>query len=122
MYNSQTDLVRSSDPADRLYRKMDMLSADLHLKNEVTAKKQSKKSKSSNSDDDAGFHFIAYVPIDDNVWKLDGLERQPQKLGDLEFALNSQLRLGLKIGSERLSQTLKHVCPSTKRVKLNSLS
>ena len=58
-----------------------MLNADLHMKNEVTARKQSKRPNSGNEDDDTGFHFIAYVPIDDNVWKLDGLKRQPQKLG-----------------------------------------
>ena len=32
-------------------------------------------------EDDSGFHFIAYVPIDGEVWKLDGLDRQPEKLG-----------------------------------------
>jgi len=28
-----------------------------------------------------GFHFIAYMPINDHVWKLDGLDRFPQDLG-----------------------------------------
>lgn len=70
---------------DRVTRNMDMLNADLHMKNELTAKKQLKKSRSANVDDDAGFHFIAYVPVDDHVWKLDGLERQPQKLGTHEI-------------------------------------
>lgn len=64
---------------------MDMLNADLHMKTEVTARKQSKRPKSGNDDEDTGFHFIAYVPIDDNVWKLDGLKRQPQKLGTSRF-------------------------------------
>ncbi|CAF9920337.1 MAG: hypothetical protein HETSPECPRED_004243 [Heterodermia speciosa] len=67
-------------------RKMDMLNADLHMKTEVTARKQSKRPKSGNDDEDTGFHFIAYVPIDDNVWKLDGLKRQPQKLGTAKSA------------------------------------
>ena len=71
----------SPHQADRISRKMDMLNSDLHMKNEVIAKKQSKKTRPGGNQDDAGFHFIAYVPIDDNVWKLDGLERQPQKLG-----------------------------------------
>ena len=62
-------------------RKMDMLNSDLHMKNEINAKKQLKKTPQGGNDDDAGFHFIAYVPVDDYVWKLDGLERQPQKLG-----------------------------------------
>ena len=67
---------------------MDMLNSDLHMKNEVTAKKQSRGSKSDSDDDDASFHFIAYVPVGDNVWKLDGLERQPQKLGTFQSSLH----------------------------------
>lgn len=60
-------------------RKMDMLNADLQLKNDATSRK---KSKSKDSDEDsAGFHFIAFVPVHGKVWKLDGLERQPQNLG-----------------------------------------
>ncbi|KAL8873098.1 MAG: hypothetical protein Q9198_007085, partial [Flavoplaca austrocitrina] len=61
-------------------RKMDMLNADLQLKNDASARKKS-KAKESN-EDDAGFHFIAFVPVQDKVWKLDGLERQPQNLGE----------------------------------------
>ncbi|KAL8837371.1 MAG: hypothetical protein Q9170_002542 [Blastenia crenularia] len=60
-------------------RKMDMLNADLQLKNDASSRKKS-KAKSSD-EDDAGFHFIAFVPVQGKVWKLDGLERQPQDLG-----------------------------------------
>lgn len=31
--------------------------------------------------DDSAFHFIAYMPIEDKVWKLDGMDRSPQQLG-----------------------------------------
>ena len=72
---------------------MDMLNSDLHMKNEVFAQKKSKKTKLGVDDDDAAFHFIAYVPVDNNVWKLDGLERQPQKLGTLQAALQSLIEL-----------------------------
>lgn len=73
---------------------MDMLHADLALKNEYddrrkpkkksqeSKKKSTKKSHIADEDDDAAFHFIAYVPIYGEVWKLDGLDRQPQKLGE----------------------------------------
>lgn len=58
---------------------MDMLNADLQLKNDATSRK---KSKVQDSDEDsAGFHFIAFVPVQNRVWKLDGLERQPQNMG-----------------------------------------
>ncbi|KAL2009263.1 hypothetical protein VTN00DRAFT_7457 [Thermoascus crustaceus] len=63
-------------------RKMDMLNSDLQLKNEATSKRSrlAKKSQDYN-DTEAGFHFIAFVPAMGRVWKFDGLERQPQGLG-----------------------------------------
>lgn len=61
-----------------------MLNGDLQLKNETTMKKQRlQKAPNDDADDaEAGFHFIAFVPVDGRVWKLDGLERQPHCLGD----------------------------------------
>ncbi|KAI9680777.1 MAG: hypothetical protein M1817_004217 [Caeruleum heppii] len=77
-------------------RKMDMLNADLHLKNEATASKKQqgqKKSAAKNveGDDSAGFHFIAFLPVDGDVWKLDGLDRQPHRLGPIGDQLWLQL-------------------------------
>lgn len=64
-----------------------MLNADLALSNDASAKKSRKKTDSLNNVDvdpeQAGFHFIAFVPIQGSVWKLDGLERQPMNLGIL---------------------------------------
>ena len=57
---------------------MDILNADLQLKNDATYRKKGKRSVAN--EDEAGFHFIAFVPIEGTVWKLDGLERQPQRL------------------------------------------
>ncbi|KAL8656222.1 MAG: hypothetical protein Q9226_002735 [Calogaya cf. arnoldii] len=62
-------------------RKMDMLNADLQLKNDASTRKKSKAKESD--EDNAGFHFIAFIPVQDKVWKLDGLERQPQNLGPI---------------------------------------
>ncbi|SLM40168.1 ubiquitin carboxyl-terminal hydrolase [Lasallia pustulata] len=64
-------------------RKMDLLNGDLQLKNDASARKNHKVAKGEVDDSDAGYHFIAFVPIDGKVWKLDGLERQPQNLGPL---------------------------------------
>ncbi|PWY65044.1 ubiquitin carboxyl-terminal hydrolase [Aspergillus heteromorphus CBS 117.55] len=63
-------------------RKMDMLGSDYQLKTEA-ALKRSRSAKNKNEEDntDAGFHFIAFVPALDKLWKFDGLERQPQSLG-----------------------------------------
>ena len=80
-------------------RKMDMLNGDLSLKNEAMSRKKS-KAINLNEDDDASFHFIAFVPVQGKVWKLDGLERQPQILGkaprteSLGWALHILILLG----------------------------
>lgn len=70
-------------------RKMDILNGDLQLKNDAEAKKRGSRTKSAEDESIAGFHFIAFVPIDGKVWKLDGLERQPQNLGKNSTYLSS---------------------------------
>lgn len=92
---------------------MDMLNADLHLKNDVTARKQSKRTNAGNEDDDTGFHFIAYVPIDGNVWKLDGLKRQPQKLGTsrLLVSLWDPLTNGRFVGTAKSADWVRKAKP-----------
>ncbi|KAM0717049.1 hypothetical protein Q7P37_006901 [Cladosporium fusiforme] len=34
--------------------------------------------------EEEGFHFCAYIPIGDRVWKLDGMDRFPQDMGPVE--------------------------------------
>ena len=73
-----------------------MLNGDLQLKNDAKAKKQRLKRLPDDGLDDseAGFHFIAFVPVSGRVWKLDGLERQPQCLG--ESVVNLSVESGLR--------------------------
>ena len=40
-----------------------------------------KKKKQDEEEEENGFHFIAYVPAAGAVWKMDGMERLPRKLG-----------------------------------------
>jgi hypothetical protein len=47
-------------------------------------KGRKKKGVAVEDDNESGFHFVAYVPANGKVWKLDGLERRPQTLGDLD--------------------------------------
>lgn len=54
------------------------------MKNDIASKKRGKRNKPEVDESEAAFHFIAFVPIDGTVWKLDGLERQPQKMGSIE--------------------------------------
>lgn len=76
---------------------MDIMCIDLGLENRFddrrkaapkkpvneTPKKNTKKVITDDDyvDEDSAFHFNAYVPVDGDVWKLDGLDRQPEKLG-----------------------------------------
>jgi hypothetical protein len=69
---------------------MDILNADLALSNEMEKCKRAKNSKRKNTnatkkkkieEDEPGYHYIAYVPVNGVVWKLDGLRRQPVNIG-----------------------------------------
>ncbi|EKV16751.1 Ubiquitin Carboxy-terminal hydrolase 37 [Penicillium digitatum PHI26] len=62
-------------------RKMDILNSDLQLKTEATTRKKGPKGKAF-EESDATFHFIAFMPVMGQLWKFDGLERQPRALGE----------------------------------------
>lgn len=71
-------------------RDMDILNIDLGMCNEYDDRRRKakpRKDHETNGDDDANdeaaFHFVAFLPIRDQVWMLDGLNRQPEKLGVL---------------------------------------
>ena len=103
-----------------------MLNADLLLKNEATAKK-GKKRTADEDESEAGFHFIAFMPIDDQLWKLDGLERQPMCLGKRRSSSQNSHITDRKLpqaqcratGSVKQSPTSRLVWPSMKRVRSN---
>jgi ubiquitin carboxyl-terminal hydrolase L5 len=74
---------------------MDILESDKHLSNKVkrtrretNGKKDRRASADSVATDDStdnyeenAHHFIAFAPVGDEVWKLDGLDAQPALLG-----------------------------------------
>ncbi|CAK7237643.1 hypothetical protein SBRCBS47491_010059 [Sporothrix bragantina] len=73
-------------------RRIDMLMSDLSLKLEWAEAGKKKKSASSRKsaktkkkrradEDEAAFHFIAYVPMGNDVWELNGMQAKPLKLG-----------------------------------------
>ncbi|KAF2667048.1 cysteine proteinase [Microthyrium microscopicum] len=77
--------------AHNLYaRKIDMINADALMeekwsesrkKRRVGGKANSRKKKIPQGED--AFHFVAYMPIDGNIWALDGLQNNPQKFADV---------------------------------------
>ncbi|KAF2278334.1 cysteine proteinase [Westerdykella ornata] len=74
-------------------KKMDMLEDDKNLAHKVEKNKSSgrRKSHDSNASEGSGFseenahHFIAFLPIDGQVWKLDGMDYQPTNLGPYDI-------------------------------------
>lgn len=79
-----------------------MLNSDFALSNEVdkwnraksakkrkgVTRKSQAKPKKKKAEEEPGFHFIAYVPIDGIVWRLDGMQRQPVNLGTFLSSLH----------------------------------
>jgi ubiquitin carboxyl-terminal hydrolase L5 len=63
-----------------MVRKMDILNADLYMKDEAVTDTTNRRKK-RHTKEEAAFHFNAFVPFEGKLWKLDGLERQPQNLG-----------------------------------------
>jgi len=61
-----------------LSRKSEQAELDITLMEAATSKRRGGKAK---GEDDEAFHFIAYVPVDGVVWELDGMRRQPVRLG-----------------------------------------
>ncbi len=39
-------------------------------------------------DSELGFHFTAYIPSHNHLWRMDGLQRQPESLGTLSDTSN----------------------------------
>ena len=65
------------------HRRMDVLNADLTLQTdyEKWVKGKKKVARRKKEEDEAGYHFVAYVPINGSVWRLDGLQKRPVNLG-----------------------------------------
>lgn len=62
-----------------------MLNIDLLLKDDTRKKRNC--TDGEDDDSEAGFHFVAFIPIKDRLWKLDGLDRQPSCLGQYHALL-----------------------------------
>lgn len=57
----------------------------------------------SEEDDEEGFHFCAYVPIGNRVWKLDGMDKFPQDMGPIADG-ESWISLAQPILQDRMAQ------------------
>ena len=62
------------------------------MKNEASSRKRKRATKETMDESEAGYHFIAYMPIGDHLWKFDGLQRQPEKLGEILSTQHKSVR------------------------------
>ncbi|ERT02646.1 hypothetical protein HMPREF1624_00947 [Sporothrix schenckii ATCC 58251] len=85
---SSDEAIRSTH--NSFARRIDMLMSDLSLKLEWAGAGKKAKRKNANNkkkrkkaadEDEPAFHFIAYVPMGNDVWELNGMQEKPLKLG-----------------------------------------
>lgn len=92
---SRGEAFASFDYVKRIHnsfaKKMDMQEDDKHLASKVTKSQKLGGRRASvattasiDSIEDNALHFIAFLPIDGKVWKLDGMDAQPTSLGSYE--------------------------------------
>ena len=83
-------------------RRMNQLNADLFLENEAdeAASSQTKKRAASKKSRPRprkktalqyGFHFVAYVHVNQSVWELDGLKSKPHLVGMYQSSVTNSL-------------------------------
>jgi ubiquitin carboxyl-terminal hydrolase L5 len=101
---------------------MDILNADLVLSNDFDKWARSKKAAASpkkktingksrpkpkpkpkrkRDEEESGYHFIAYVPINGVVWRLDGLQRQPINIGTSLTTLKRSMLILVKVKMQK---------------------
>jgi ubiquitin carboxyl-terminal hydrolase L5 len=64
-----------------LSRRSERADLDIAL---MDAAKSKRGTKGKGWEQEETFHFIAYVPVNGVLWELDGLRRQPVRLGTVE--------------------------------------
>jgi ubiquitin carboxyl-terminal hydrolase L5 len=79
-------------------KEMDILEADKHLSHKVKKSQRQQKDKKSRrksadsadideeGEEENAHHFIAYIPVGTEVWRLDGLNAQPINVGTFDAA------------------------------------
>ncbi|KAI0844876.1 cysteine proteinase [Daldinia vernicosa] len=85
----KNDFIRSVH--NSVARRIDLLSEDLCLDNKyeesVMVKKRRTQKKSTRTSRkgrvETNYHYIAYVPVNGQVWELDGFEKMPLCLGPI---------------------------------------
>ncbi|KAK5942732.1 hypothetical protein PMZ80_005298 [Knufia obscura] len=76
-----------------------------------------KKTAAADEDEENGFHFVAYVPAQANVWKLDGMQAHPRLLGPIGHD-----QTWLNVAAEDLLQKMQEALSSGQECSLMSVT
>lgn len=117
----ENDFVRSVH--NSVARRIDLLAEDLTLDNkyEESLKRKKTQKKSSRSsrkkvNTETNYHYIAYVPVNGQVWELDGFQLKPLCLGPISGswldAASMAIQERMMRNSEFSSYSLLAVCRS----------
>ncbi|KAI1463549.1 cysteine proteinase [Daldinia caldariorum] len=118
----KNDFIRSVH--NSVARRIDLLSEDLSLENKyeesVQVKKRRTQKKSSRAARkkvaETNYHYIAYVPVNGQVWELDGFQAQPLCLGPVSGSwidtASTAIQERMTRNSEFSSYSLLAICQS----------
>ncbi len=83
MLRSRVDLAAEDLLLDNKYEVAEKKKSKRDQRQKKAKKSTARKSTTSRkkSDLETAFHYIAYVPVNGQVWELDGLETQPLCIG-----------------------------------------
>ncbi|KAI1135455.1 cysteine proteinase [Hypoxylon sp. FL0543] len=115
------DFIRSVH--NSVARRIDLIAEDLALdnKHEESMKKRKSQKKSSRSsrkkaNREMNYHYIAYVPVNGQVWELDGLQTKPLSLGPISNSwidtASTAIQTRMMRNSEFSSYSLLAICQS----------
>lgn len=73
--------MRLKDDVMEAAKKQKRREQELKGKSKRKGKKRRKRASFDHEDEENGFHFIAYVPANSAVWRMDGMEPLPRRIG-----------------------------------------
>ncbi|KAI0836162.1 cysteine proteinase [Hypoxylon sp. FL0890] len=117
----KNDFIRSVH--NSVARRIDLIAEDLALDNkyEESMKKRRTQKKSSRStrkkaSPETNYHYIAYVPVNGQVWELDGFQLKPLNLGPIADSwldtASTAIQERMMRNSEFSSYSLLAICQS----------
>jgi hypothetical protein len=74
--------MRLKDDVVEAAKKQKRREQELKRKGKGKGTKRKKRVSFDRDGEENGFHFIAYVPANKAIWKMDGMEALPRRIGN----------------------------------------